>query len=331
MNQWRICWVCLCLVMAAGEAHAEWVSRVAEGIMGTRITVEVWGETSQQGSAAIDLVLNEMRRIDDAMSTYKATSEVSQVNAIAGRHPVKISKELFELLTRSVEFSRLTQGAFDITYASVGFMYDFVEHRKPDDQRIAELLSAVNYRHIKLDAAQQTVAFTHPAVRIDLGGIAKGYAVDQSVLILKNSGIKHALISAGGDSYVLGDHEGRAWSVGIRDPDQASRVIAKLNLSDAAFSTSGDYERYFDDEEGRVHHIINPATGHSASQVRSATIIASSAVWSDGLSKTAFVLGAEKALDIYSQLPRVQAVLVTPEGKVLYSRGLESRLQLAKK
>jgi len=323
----RSCCFLLCLLLGVGQAQAEWVNRVVEGIMGTRITVEVWADTPQQGNQSIDTVLTELRRIDAAMSTYKPNSEVSQVNAKAAQQPVRISAELFNLINQSLEFSRLTQGAFDITYASVGFKYDFIHRTAPDQATVNALLPAINYRHLKLDAKQQTITFTHPAVRIDLGGIAKGYAVDRAVQILRQQGITHAFISAGGDSYVLGDRQGRPWIVGIRDPDDASKVIAKLPLSNVAFSTSGDYERYFDDNGTRIHHIINPSSGRPASKVRSATIIAGSAIQTDGLSKTAFVLGAEAALKIYSQLPGVEAILVTPEGKVLYSQGLAARIQ----
>ena len=327
MSFCRACCIVWGLLIGAGQAHAEWVSRVTEGIMGTRITLELWANNSQQGNLAIDAALAELRRIDAAMSTYRPSSEVSKVNALAAQQPVKISAELFNLINQSLEFSRLTQGAFDITYASVGFKYDFIKHTAPDQATVNALLPAINYRHLKLDAKQQAIAFNHPAVRIDLGGIAKGYAVDRALLILKQRGITQAFISAGGDSYVLGDRQGRPWMVGIRDPDDASKVIAKLPLSNVAFSTSGDYERYFDDAGTRIHHIINPASGHSASKVRSATIIADSATRTDGLSKTAFVLGAEAALNIYSQLPGVEAILVTPEGQVLYSQGLATRIQ----
>jgi len=323
----RACCIVLWLLIGASQAHAEWISRVTEGIMGTRVTVEVWATHAQQGNVAIDAVLTEMRRIDAAMSTYKPSSEVSQVNAQAGRQPVKISAELFNLINQSLEFSRLTQGAFDITYASVGFKYDFINHMGPDQATVNALLPAINYRHLKLDAKQQTIAFSYPAVRIDLGGIAKGYAVDRALLILKQQGITQAFISAGGDSYVLGDRQGQLWMVGIRDPDDASKVIAKLPLSNVAFSTSGDYERYFDEGGTRIHHIINPSSGRPASNVRSATIIADSATRTDGLSKTAFVLGAEAALKLYSQLSGVEAILVTPQGKVLYSQGLATRIQ----
>jgi FAD:protein FMN transferase len=309
-------------VFGSAVAHAEWVSRIDDGIMGTRMTVEVWTETTEQGNQAIDAVLAEMTRLDEAMSTYKPTSEVSKVNVEAAQHPVKISKELFDLLTRAVEFSRITHGAFDITYASVGFMYDFREHERPTEQQIKAALPAVNYKHLVLDASAQTIRFTQSGVRIDLGGIAKGYAVDRGITLLQARGITHALVSAGGDSRIIGDRFGKPWIIGIRHPDDRNKVIAKIPLADTALSTSGDYERYFDEGGQRYHHIIDPRTGKSASKVRSATIIAPTALQTDGLSKTAFVLGPDEAMKIYDQLQDVDAILVSPDGKVLYSKGL---------
>jgi thiamine biosynthesis lipoprotein len=264
-----------------------------------------------------------MRRIDAAMTTYQPTSEVSKVNAEAAQHPVHISDELFDLLTTALEFSRITDGAFDITYASVGFMYDFHKHVKPTEDQIKQALPAVNYHHVILDAKKHTVKFSQPGVRIDLGGIGKGHAVDSGIAILQKFGIKHALVTAGGDSRIIGDRFGKPWIVGIRHPDDKDKVIARIPLVDTAISTSGDYERYFDEDGTRYHHIIDPRTGHSASKVRSATILANTATRTDGLSKTAFVLGAEQALEIYNRLQDVDAVLVTPAGKVLYSKGLE--------
>jgi thiamine biosynthesis lipoprotein len=313
----------LLLAAAARPAAAEWLTKVDDGIMGTRIVVELWSEQREPGEQAIEAVLAEMRHVDADMSTYKPDSEVSRVNAHAAQGPVKISKELFDLLETALEYSRITDGAFDITYASVGFMYDFRARHRPTDQQIAAALPAVNYHHVVLDRATRTVRFTQAGVRIDLGGIAKGYSVDRGIAILQRRGIKHALVSAGGDSRIIGDRFGKPWIVGIRHPDRKDEVIARIPLVDTAISTSGDYERYFDENGVRYHHIIDPRTGHSASAVRSATVLAPTATRTDGLSKTAFVLGAEAALKIYARLGDVEAILVRPDGKVLYSQGLE--------
>ena len=310
-------------VALAAPARAEWLSRTVDGTMGTRIVVELWSDDRAAGERDIDAVMAKMRQIDTDMSTYKPDSEISRVNAHAAQGPIKISNELFGLLETALEYSRITEGAFDITYASVGFMYDFRARHRPTEQQIDAALPAVNYRHVLLDRAAGTVRFSQPGVRIDLGGIAKGYAVDCGIEILVKRGIKHALVSAGGDSRIIGDRFGKPWIVGIRHPDHKEQVIARLPLVDTAISTSGDYERYFDENGVRYHHIIDPRTGHSASAVRSATVLAPTATRTDGLSKTAFVLGAEEAIRIYEKLGDVDAIIVRPDGKVLYTKGLE--------
>ena len=313
--------VSFCMI---GSARAEWVKRVTDGIMGTRITVELWSEDQDKAESAIDAVLDEMRHIDESMSTYKPTSEVSQVNDHAAEGPMHISKELFDLLVTANQYSELTEGAFDITYASVGYMYDFRKHVRPSEAQIDKALPAVNYRHVLLDPKNQTVRFTQKGVRIDLGGIAKGYSVDCAIDVLKARGFTRAYVSAGGDSRIIGDRFGKPWIVGIRDPRKGEgEVITRIPLVDAAISTSGDYERFFDEDGVRYHHIIDPHTGHSASKVRSATVIAPFATRTDGLSKTAFVLGPDKAMQIYNKIDDVDAIIVKLDGTVIYSKGLE--------
>ena len=291
--------------------------------MGTRIFVELWADDTAQGEQDIDAVMAQMRHIDDTMSTFKPTSEVSKVNRLAAQQPVVITPELFELLQTALQYSRISKGAFDITYASVGYMYDFHTHKRPTAAQIQAALPAVGYWHVLLDPKTHTVRFSQPGVRIDLGGIAKGYSVDQGIEILLARGIKHALVNAGGDSRVIGDRLGRPWMVGIQHPDHPDQVVTRFPLVDEAFSTSGDYERYFIENGVRYHHIINPHTGDSARRVRSATIIAPTATRTDGLSKTAFILGPTEALKIYNSLPDVAAILITPDGKLLYTKNLQ--------
>lgn len=312
------------VVTALRPAQAEWIERVEDGIMGTRIVVELWAGNRDEGNAAIEAVLTEMRRVDTDMSTYKPTSEVSIVNAQAAAKPIRISQELFELLTDALEYSRITDGAFDITYASVGYLYDFRGHVRPTQTQIDKALPGINYRHVLLDPKARTVKFSQAGVRIDLGGIGKGHAVDQGIRVLQSRGIAHALVTAGGDSRIIGDRFGKPWIVGIRHPDREAEVIARIPLEDAAISTSGDYERYFDEDGVRYHHIIDPNTGKPASKVRSATIIGPTATRTDGLSKTAFVLGAQRAIEIYNRIEGIDAIVVTPQGQVLYTRGLEA-------
>jgi FAD:protein FMN transferase len=305
----------------APRARADWMERT-EAIMGTRCYVQLWADDPDKGNAAIDAVMAELRRIDDLMSHYKPESQLSQINQYGNERAVQVDKELFDLIKLSTHFSEITEGAFDITYASVGYLYNYPQHIHPTEAQIRAALPAVNWRNLILDEAHHTVRFGHPGMRIDLGGIGKGYAVDRGIDILKARGVQRALVTAGGDSRIIGDRMGRPWLVAIRHPDNPSKVVTRIPLSDAAVSTSGDYERYFDEDGVRYHHIIDPHTGHSASKVRSATVIGPTATQTDGMSKTAFVLGAEKALEIINRMPEYDAVFVLPDGKMLYSNGL---------
>jgi thiamine biosynthesis lipoprotein len=305
----------------AMPARADWMERT-EAIMGTRCYVELWADDLDKGNAAIDAVMAELRRIDDLMSHYKPESQLSQINQYANERPVQVDKELFDLIKLSTHYSQITEGAFDITYASVGYLYDYPKHVHPTETQIRETLPAVNWRNMLLDEEHHTVRFEHPGMRIDLGGIGKGYAVDRGIEILKARGITHALVTAGGDSRIIGDRMGRPWLVAIRHPDNPNKVVTRIPLSDSAVSTSGDYERFFDEGGIRYHHIIDPHTGHSASKVRSATVLAPTATQTDGMSKTAFILGPEKALEIINRMPEYDAVFVLPDGRVLYSNGL---------
>jgi thiamine biosynthesis lipoprotein len=318
----RVAWSLLLLASTASSfARADWMQRT-EAIMGTRCYVELWADDPLKGNDAIDAVMAELRRIDDLMSHYKPESELSAINQHANERPVPVDKELFDLIKLSTHYSQITEGAFDITYASVGYLYDYRRRIHPSEEQIKQALPAVNWRNMLLDEQHHTVRFEHPGMRIDLGGIGKGYAVDRGIEILKARGIERALVTAGGDSRIIGDRNGRPWLVAIRHPDNPNKVVTRIPLSDSAMSTSGDYERYFDEDGVRYHHIIDPHTGHSASKVRSATILAPTATQTDGMSKTAFVLGAEKALEIINKMPEYDAVFVLPDGKVLYSNGL---------
>jgi thiamine biosynthesis lipoprotein len=317
----RAALLALLSLLALPVARAEWLYREA-AIMGTRCTVELWSADRVAGNAAIDAVFEEFRRIDRLMSTYKPDSEISAVNARAAQSPVKVSKEFYDLVAQSVEYSKLTRGAFDITYASVGYLYDYREHVHPDDARIAAALPGINWRHIELLPSRTAIRFRRSGVRIDLGGIGKGYAVDRGIAVLRARGVERAMVNAGGDTRIIGDRFGRPWMVGIRNPDDEGKVALRLPLQDAAISTSGDYERYFEEDGVRYHHILDPKTGKSASKVRSVTVITDTATRSDALTKSVFIMGAEAGIAFINTLPDVDAIAIDPSGKVHYSRGL---------
>lgn len=302
--------------------HAEWLSD-EQDIMGTRITVELEHEDTISASRAIQDIMREMRRIDAGMSPYKQDSELSRVNRYAAEHPVVISDELFQLLQRAISFSRLTRGAFDITFASAGFLYDYRAHKKPEAHQLAAAVSRINFHNIRLDGNTSTIDFTRPGVKIDLGGIAKGYAVDNAIAHLQKLGVENALVTAGGDTRVIGERWGRPWYIGIRDPRREEDMVARIPLENVAVSTSGDYERFFEQDGVRYHHIIDPRTGDSARELRSVTIIGPDATTTDALSTSVFVMGLEPGLALINRLADIDAILVDNRGRLHYSNGLQ--------
>lgn len=317
------------LLLLASPLVAEW-HHDSQGIMGTNVEVMLWHPDAAVADRVIEQVMDEMRRIDAQYSPYRADSDLSQVNRLAPKasaaKPVAISKEMALLLEKSLAFGRLSHGAFDITYASLGRYYDYRTGQKPSDTQREKLLPAIDYQqvHLDLNSTPPSVYFGHPQVYIDLGGIAKGYAVDRALTILRRAGIAHASVSAGGDTGLLGDRRGREWMVGIKNPRQPEQVGLVLPLGPGAISTSGDYERFFIDAEGqRVHHILNPRTGASASGVASATVIGPNAIDTDALATSVFVLGVERGLALLEGLPEYDGVIISSAGKVHYSSGLQ--------
>lgn len=314
----------LALLMTASipmSSAAAWFSEKAD-IMGTRIGVEVWHEDETRARQAIADVLAEFRRLDQALSPYIESSELARVNREAAGQPVAISREFFDLLDTSLDYSALTDGAFDITFASIGYQYDYREGIKPSEQAIADALPLIDYRLITLDPETLRVRFARPGVRIDLGGIAKGYAVDRAIALLRQLGIENALVSAGGDSRLLGDHRGRPWHIGIQAPREKRSLAGVLPLSETAVSTSGDYERYFERDGVRYHHIISPSTGRSAGELRSVTILGPNATRTDALSTSVFVLGLDKGLALIDRLDDVEAIIIDSQGKMHMSAGM---------
>jgi len=292
-------------------------------IMGTRVAVEVWHQNKQTAKKAVSSVHDEMQRIDNNMSPFREESELSYINQQAAKHPVKISHELFQLIQKAQSISKISNGTFDITFASVGNLYDYRKHKHPSDKLIKQNISKINFQKIQLNIKNSTIFFKQAGTKIDLGGIAKGYAVDKSIELLKQLGIQHALVSAGGDSRLLGDKKGKPWITGIRHPRHKDKYVAILPLKDTAISTSGDYERFFIEDDIRYHHIIQPKTGKSATASQSVTVLGPDTTTTDAISTTLFILGAPKALNFINSLPDYEAIIIDTHGKLHFSSGLE--------
>ena len=321
----RIASLCgLLLLLTSAPSRAEWYSDTRE-MMGTRVEIQLWAGDKASGVKLISTGMAEFARIESAMSTYRDRSEISAVNRDAALHAVPVSGELYDLVRRSLELSVATDGAFDITFDSVGRLYDFRKGVRPGEEAIRASLPLIDYRHVVLSDSPATIRFVTPGTRINLGGIAKGYACEMVIALLRKAGITNALANAGGDTRLLGDRRGKPWVVGIRDPDDSNHWVTRLALDDEAISTSGDYERFFDEDGVRYHHILDPKTGKSAGGLRSVTIIGPDATLTDGLSTSVFVLGADRGLALVESMRGYGAVIIDAHKKVRFSTALQAR------
>jgi thiamine biosynthesis lipoprotein len=290
--------------------------------MGTEISVRLWHDDVTRGEELVEEVFAEAERINQLMSTYIEDSRISEINRSAAHKPVIAGSELFNLIRRSLDISVLTLGAFDITFDSVGQHYDFRSRQRPDKKTVEAERKNIDFHLVELDQAAGTVHFLRDGVRINLGGIAKGYVVERGVDILRLNGVHHAIVTAGGDSRLLGDRRGQPWMVGIRDPRKDGQVAISVPLEDEAISTSGDYERYFLEGDTRYHHIIEPKSGEPASGVRSATVFGPDAVITDALSTSVFVMGVDRGLRLIATLPDYESIVIDEFGQIYYSDGL---------
>jgi len=286
------------VLLACWPARADWIRHEASAhSMGSVFTIAAYGEDRQQLSAAVEAAFHEARRIDQLLSNYRASSELSEVNRDAFSRPVRVSPELFELIEKCRRYSEASEGAFDWTVGPLMRVWGFFRGsgRLPEPGQIGTALAAVGYKKIRLDPEERTVRFTAEGVELDPGGIGKGYAVDRMVEALQESGVSIALVSAAGSSiYGLGTppDEPRGWRVRIRDPKSDAVTAAEVYLKDLSMSTSGSYEKFFE-AEGKVYsHIMDPRTGWPAKGVLSVSVLAPATLDSEAWTKPFFVNGA---------------------------------------
>jgi thiamine biosynthesis lipoprotein len=307
---------------ASADEDAGYVD--SQFMMDTYVSIRAFGEAAESAVAA---AFEEMRRVEALMSRFIPTSDVSRVNQAAGAEPVQVSEEAFMLIERALEWSEASGGAFDVTIGPVvdawGFGGD--DPRVPDPDALAKAVALVSFRAIELDPVRKTVRLATPGMCLDLGGIAKGYAADRAAAVLRERGVKHALIDAGGNIVAVGSRpDGTPWHIGIRDPRGSSptdTIGPVVEVSDAAVVTSGDYERFFIAEGQRYHHIFDPKTGMPANLAESVTIVAPNSLDADALSTAVFVLGPSEGLKILEGLEGVSAMVVDSRGQLVYSPG----------
>lgn len=318
---------------ATGSAPADAVPRPVERVyttMGSELRVTAWTVDEPAAVAAFDEVFREFDRLDTMMSVWREGSEVLKLNAAAGDHAVPISPEVRDTLVAARQISEWTGGKFDVTFGALSGLWKFdhdQDNRIPDPAAVRARLPLIDYRALVLDEKAQTAFLTKGGMSVHLGGIGKGYAVDRAVEILRRRGFRDFMVQSGGDLYVGGQKGDRPWRLGIRDPrGPVDKVFAALDVSDATFSTSGDYERAFIQGGRRYHHIIDPDLGEPTRDTRSVTIVATRATLTDGLSTGVFLLGPEAGMALIERLPDVEGVIVGARNEVLVSSGLKDRL-----
>ena len=293
--------------------------------MGTvfRMSIEANDESSAQ------TLFNESKHLldhyENLWSPWIEGSEVWRINQGVHLTEIGLSDDTFTLIEQAQSISQLTNGAFDITFASVGHLYNYREKVRPSDKRRLDALEKINYRYISLDKSKQSISFQAQDIKIDLGGIAKGAAIGKIKQVLVKQGVTSAYFSLGGDSYVLGKKGKYPWMLGIKHPRASEKVIARIPLEDVAVSTSGDYERFYIEDGKRVHHILSPVSGLPVDEVMSVTVIGPDSWKTDALSTSVFVLGLDKGLKLIESLPDFDVIAVERNGQILASSGLMSR------
>jgi thiamine biosynthesis lipoprotein len=300
--------------------------------MGSEVRVTVWTAHTAAADTAIAAVSAEFDRLDALLSVWKAGSDVLRINAAAGRAPVRVSPDTRAVLRTAQQVSEWTAGKFDVTFGALGDVWRFdhdQDNRVPAPAEIAARVPLVDYRAVVIDEMAGTVFLSRAGMRLHLGGVGKGYAVDRAVAILRARGLHDFMVQAGGDLFVSGQAGGRPWRLGINDPrGAADDPFATIELRDRTLSTSGDYERFFIANGTRYHHLLDPDTGEPARGCRSVTIVANTATLADALSTGVFISGPDAGMALIERLPDVDAVIVTADNDVLISSGLRGQVRV---
>ena len=300
--------------------------------MGSELKLTAWTTDENVARAAFDAVFVEFERLEALMSTWRPASDLVRINAAAGVQAVPVAADVRDVLTQARQISEWTEGTFDVTFGALTDVWKFdhdQDNTVPTEDAIRARLPLIDYRQIEIDDRAGTVFLKRKGMKIHLGGIGKGYAVDHALTILRRAGLRDFIIQAGGDLYVGGRKNGEPWRLGINDPrGPEGKSFATVDLTDSTFSTSGDYARFFFKDGVRYHHILDVRTGQPARLCRSVTIVSGSPVIADAIAKGVFILGPEKGMALVERIPKLDAVIVTAKNDVLVSKGLKERFVL---
>ncbi|MFT6370399.1 MAG: thiamine biosynthesis lipoprotein [Maribacter sp.] len=295
-------------------------------LMGSTFEVTLVAKDAASGDKYIAIAVAEISRIEKLISSWNPNSQTSEINEAAGEKPVRVSQELFDLIDRCLKISRLTDGAFDISYASMDRIWKFDNSMKkmPSEKAIQESVSSVGYQHIILNKKDTSVFLKRSNMKIGFGAVGKGYAADRAKALLVQKGVSSGIINASGDMNTWGKQpDGSEWKVALTNPMDKNKGFALLPVVDKAVVTSGNYEKYVVFNGKKYSHIIDPRTGYPSSGILSVTIFAQKAELADALATSVFVMGKETGLDRINQLPNVECIIIDEDGTVFQSKNIK--------
>ena len=306
------------------------VVKRAQMQMGTLVSITVVARDEAVAQAAATAGFAEIRRLEELLSTWIPTSELSRVNASAAVWPTHVSPETLTVVQRAIQVAEMTDGGFNIAVGPAVNAWNVSEtHRIPTESELDALRPLVDLQAIHVDLREQTIYLDKAGMRIDVGGIGKGYAADQAVEALRKAGAVAGVVALSGDIKTFGQlPNGKLFPIGVQHPREDGAVLVWIDLQDEAISTAGDYERFFERDGIRYHHILDPRTLQPARGCQSVTVIAREGVLADGLDTGIFVMGPELGMRLVEALPDVEAVIVDAEGRLLVSSGLKRRIRL---
>lgn len=294
--------------------------------MGNNFTITVVCENENKGNENINLAVEEIRRIEKLLTTYKSDSQTNLINDNAGIKPVKVDLEVFNLIERCLGISRITQGAFDISYGSIDkslWNFDKAMTRLPDAQTALKMVHLIDYRNIILDRENTTVFLKEKGMRIGFGGIGKGYAAEMAKQILVQNNVQSGIINASGDLSAWGLQPGGGkWTIGVADPDYPNAAFSYMEISNKAVATSGSYEKFVTIDGRKYSHTIDPKTGLPITGIKSVTIIAPNAEFADAMATPIAVMGIKAGLFLIDQIPDLYCIIIDDSNKIYTSKNI---------
>ena len=312
------------------ERHTKAVLKRAQMHMGTVVSVTAVAPNEEVAQNVATAAFREVRRLDELFSTWIGTSELSHINAAAGRHPVPVTGDTMDILERSVEIAKLTNGGFNIAIGPAVEAWGVTERQHiPSQEELDQIRPLIDLSQLHLNKESKTVYLAREGMRIDVGGIGKGYAADRAVEAMRQAGATAGVVALSGDMKTFGRLPGGTlFPFGIRHPRKPDDILTFVDLQDEAISTAGDYERFFERDGIRYHHILDPFTLKPAGECQSVTVVAHEGVVADGLDTGIFVLGPQRGMQLVEELDGVEAVIVDREGRMMVSSGLRHRVRL---